>query len=83
MVWRRSQPPSYLSFSIYRMGLKAGLELLFSIQAPGTAAGVGAEFWAQSPSRFFFPLESFPLSAYLLRVHERLPLGQGPCGKQS
>lgn len=30
VVLRSSQPPSDLSFFIYRMGLKAGRELLFS-----------------------------------------------------
>lgn len=66
------------------MGLKAGLELLFSIQAPGTAEREAAGFWAQSllPVPSSHQTLSFSL-AYLLRVRERFPLGQGPCGKQS
>ena len=78
---RSSQPPSDLRFSIHRMGLKAGLELLFLIQGPGIAKSrvPGSE----SPSHPFLLVELTPLPAYLLRVHERLPLGQGPRGKQS
>lgn len=79
MVLRSSQPPSDLSFSIHRMGLKSGLDLLFLIQGPRIAKSrvLGLE----SPSHPFLLAEPSYLPAYLLRAQERFPWGQGPQGK--
>ena len=76
VVLRTSQPPSDLSSSAFIKRAEGWVRALAF--DPSSWKEQGSEL--RIPSSPFLPPEPFPGSAYLLRVHERLPLGQGSRG---